>query len=89
MSVGLSGFADDGGGKAGVEPRRLSGKFSSIGERQEGSKMPLTGELVNPSRLIPELLSCSSSSGGGVGVRGGAGIGRLDAIAATFVDLRE
>ena len=63
------------------------GKFSSMGERHEGSKPPLIGELANPSRLIPELLSWSSS-GGGVGVRGGAGIGRLDAIAATVVDLR-
>ena len=63
------------------------GKFSSIGDRQDGSKFPLTGELAYPSRLIPEELSCWSSSGGGVGVRGGAGIGRLDAIAATSVDL--
>lgn len=59
-----------------------------MGERHEGSKPPLIGELAYPSRLIPEVLSWSSS-GGGVGVRGGAGIGRLDAIAATVVDLRD
>ena len=88
MSVGLSGMVeDDVGGKAGAEPWRPIGKFSSMGDRQDGSKLPLTGEWTKPSRLIPGKFSCSSSSGGGVGVRGGAGMGRLDAIAATSVDL--
>lgn len=45
MSVGLSGMVeDDGGGKAGAEPWRPIGKFSSMGDRQDGSKRPLTGE---------------------------------------------
>ena len=57
-----------------------------MGDKQEGSKFPLLGELRNPSRLIAELFSWSSS-GGGVGVLGGAGIGRLDAIVARNVDL--
>ena len=45
MSVGLSGMVEaDGDGKAGAEPWRPIGKFSFIGDRQDGSKFPLTGE---------------------------------------------
>lgn len=80
MSVGLSGLEDaDGGGKVGAAPYLPIGKFSSMGDKELGSKANLAGELRNPSRFIP--LPSSSSSGGGVGVRGGAGIGRLDAMA--------
>lgn len=82
MSVGLSGLEEaDGGGKAGAAPYLPRGKFSSMGDKELGSKANLAGELRKASRFIP-LPSWSSSSGGGVGVRGGAGIGRLDAIAA-------
>lgn len=83
MSVGLRGLEEaDGGGKAGAAPFLPIGKFSSMGDKELGSKANLAGELRNPSRFIPfPLPSWSSSSGGGVGVRGGAGIGRLDAMA--------
>jgi len=81
VSVGLSGLEEaDGGGKVEVDPYLPIGKFSSMGDKDLGSKAASAEELRNPSRFIP-LLSWSSSSGGGVGVRGGAGIGRLVAIA--------
>lgn len=91
MSAGLKGLEKaeeaDGGGKAGADPCLPIGKFSSMGDKEFGSKADFAGELRKPSRFIP-LLSCSSSSGGGVGVRGGSGIGRLDAMAwKIFPDL--
>jgi len=55
--------------KEGMEPFRAREKFSSMGEREVGSKTDLVGELEKASNPL-------SSSGGGVGVRGGRGIGR-------------
>ena len=52
-----------------MEPFRAREKFSSMGEREVGSKTDLVGELEKASNPL-------SSSGGGVGVRGGRGIGR-------------
>lgn len=83
--MGLKGFekaeAADGGGKDGADPYLPMGKFSSMGERELGSNDALAGELRKPSRPIPLPFPWYSSSGGGVGVRGGSGIGRLDAMA--------
>ena len=56
--------------KLGIDGLRLMGKFSSIGVGALASCTDLVGELEKPSR---------PSSGGGVGVRGGSGIGRLEA----------
>ena len=83
VSVGLRGVGKaDWGGNAGADPYLPIGKFSSMGDRELGSKAALAGELRYPSRLIPPFPWFeSSSSGGGVGVRGGAGIGKLDAMA--------
>ena len=58
--------------KPGPDAYRMTGKFSSMGESEVGSKADFVGEFWNLFRL-------SSSSGGGVGVRGGRGIG-LSAI---------
>lgn len=65
---------------AGVEPLRPTEKFSSMGERDVGSKTDLVGEFEKPSSPAEW-----SSSGGGVGVRGGSGIGRSNAIAVVVV----
>ena len=54
--------------KPGAEAYRMTGKFSSMGDSEAGSKADFVGEFWN-------LLRFSSSSGGGVGVRGGRGIG--------------
>ena len=47
-----------------MEPYRAVGKFSSMGDKDVGSKTDFVGEFWNRSR-----------SGGGVGVRGGRGMG--------------
>ena len=59
-----------------LELYRWTGKFSSIGDKEFGSKTDLVGELANLSRS-------SSSSSGGVGVRGGRRmVGCPEAMAA-------
>ena len=48
VSVGLRGFEKaevEGGGKAGADPYLAIGKFSSMGDRELGSKADLAGEL--------------------------------------------
>ena len=67
--------------------RALGGKFSSVGERYIVLSDGLVGELEKPSRPKPwvpaaMVFSYSSLSGGGVGVRGGWGIGRVEAMLA-------
>ena len=66
-----------------IEPKRV-GKVSVMGEREFGSKLKVES-TVPPTPPIPSPApSCISSPGmgvGGVGVRGGSGTGRLDAIA--------
>ena len=62
--------------KPGADAYRVTGKFSSIGDNDVGSKTDFVGEFWNLAKL-------SSSSGGGVGVRGGRGIG-LSAITADY-----
>lgn len=54
VSVGLRGF-NDGGPIAFVDPWILEEKFSSIGEREFGSKLDLAGELRKPSSPSPEM----------------------------------
>jgi hypothetical protein len=70
-----------------IEPK-CEGKVSIIGERELGSKVAVES-TVRPTPPIPNPLpSCTPSSSGvgvgGVGVRGGAGIGKLDAMAALY-----
>lgn len=62
--------------KLGADAYRVTGKFSSMGDNEVGSKTDFVGEFWN--------LSSPSSSGGGVGVLGGRGIGR-SAMAASWV----
>lgn len=47
-----------------MDPYRATGKFSSMGDNEVGSKTDFVGEFWKRSR-----------SGGGVGVRGGKGMG--------------
>ena len=67
-----------------IEPK-CEEKVSFNGERELGSKVTVES-TVWPTPPIPSPPpSCNSSSGigvGGVGVRGGAGIGKFEAIAA-------
>ena len=65
--------------KPGMGPNRVAGKFSSMGERERGSKTDFVGEFWN---LSSPLLS---SSGGGVGVRGGKGMGRSVMVVALML----
>ena len=61
-----------------IEPKRPE-KVSVIGDRESGSKVIVECTVLS----APPIPSpwCSSGMGvGGVGVRGGAGIGRLEAI---------
>jgi hypothetical protein len=72
--------ADDGIGDP-IDPKR-PGNVSIIGDKALGSKV-IVERTVCCVPSIPKPSSGSSGIGvGGVGVRGGAGIGRLDAIAA-------
>lgn len=68
------------------EPKR-DGNVSVIGDSELGSNV-MVESTVRPTPPVPSPPpSCVSSSGmgvGGVGVRGGAGIGRLEAIAAVY-----
>ena len=67
-----------------MDPNRF-GKVSMIGDKALGSKV-MVERTVLETPSIPSPLSCSSGIGvGGVGVRGGAGIGRLEAIVAVYV----
>jgi hypothetical protein len=73
--------ADDGIGEA-IAPNRPPENESTTGDKALGSKVMVERTVwwVPP---IPSPSSGSSVIGvGGVGVRGGAGIGSLDAIAA-------
>lgn len=74
--AGLNGFDN--------EPYRPPMKCSLIGDKALGSKETSVGEVVTPSRPSPFKPWCSSS-GGGVGVLGGAGIGSSEAM--TFKSL--
>ena len=59
-----------------LEPYRWTGKFSSMGDREVGSKTDLVGELAKLSKY-------PSWSSGGVGVRGGRRmVGCSEAMAA-------
>jgi len=65
-----------------IDPNRaLPGNTSFIGESALGSKV-IVERTVCGMPSIPRAAFSSSGIGvGGVGVRGGAGIGRLEAIA--------
>lgn len=77
--AGLSGFEGDATFED-IDPTRPEGKLSSIGDKAFGSNVIFVGEIwETPSKPRPAM--CSGSSGGGVGVRGGMGIGRLNAMA--------
>ena len=66
-----------------IDPKRV-GKVSIIGDKALGSNV-MVERTVRETPSIPRLLSCSSGIGvGGVGVRGGAGIGRLKAISLSM-----
>jgi hypothetical protein len=71
----------DGGIGDAIDPKRPE-MLSTAGDRALGSKL-IVERTVWAVPSIPSPSSVSSGIGvGGVGVRGGAGIGRLDAIAA-------
>jgi len=70
--AGLNGFPGDVVAEA-IEPNLPMGKFSTIGDNALGSKETFLGEVMTPSKPKPAVWL--SSSGGGVGVRGGSGIG--------------
>lgn len=76
--AGLSGLAGDAVADPSA-PYLPIGKFSTIGDSALGSKDVLIGEVMTPSKPNPP--GGYSSSGGGVGVRGGAGIGKVVAMA--------
>ena len=65
-----------------MDPKRaLPGKVSVIGDKAFGSNV-IVESTVCGAPSIPRDASSSPGMGvGGVGVRGGAGIGRLEAIA--------
>ncbi len=82
LNDGVPRPAEDGIGDA-IDPKRL-GKVSLRVERELESKVIVEWSVRGPP-LIPRPSSGSSGIGvGGVGVRGGAGIGRLEAIAAVY-----
>ena len=60
----------------------LDGKVADIGESAFGSN-PSPPVDSSPSSPRPTGSCGASSSGGGVGVRGGSGIGRFEAMTAT------
>jgi hypothetical protein len=65
-----------------MEPNRV-GKVSAMGERAFGSKEVFECTVRETPSIPSPPSSCSPGIGvGGVGVRGGAGIGRLEAIEA-------
>jgi hypothetical protein len=63
-----------------VPKRALAGKNSFIGDNESGSKEVVKCKVRGSRRAA----SSSSIGVGGVGVRGGAGIGRLEAIGAVY-----
>lgn len=67
-----------------MEPKRPE-NVSVIGDRELESKV-IVEYTVRSTPPIPSPPSCCSSGigVGGVGVRGGAGMGRLEAIAAIY-----
>ncbi len=71
--AGLRGFAGD------AVVNIPIGKFSTIGERALGSNVVFLGDIMTPSKPKPAALC--SSSGGGVGVLGGSGIGMVETMA--------
>lgn len=82
LKVGV--FAEEDIGEP-IDPKR-EGKESVMGDRELGSKV-IVERTVREMPLMPSppiSASCSSSliGVGGVGVRGGAGMGRLEAIVA-------
>lgn len=56
VSIGLKGF-DESPPVETIEPYRLPGKFSSIGDRDWGSKTERAGELDKPSKPKPAMCS--------------------------------
>jgi hypothetical protein len=79
---GVDGIADAGIGDP-IDPKR-PGNTSVIGDKELGSKL-IEETSVRREPTIPRPSSGSSGIGvGGVGVRGGAGIGRLEAIVAVY-----
>ena len=64
-----------------IDPKR-PGKASVMGDKALGSNVTVECTVpLAPSIPRPDSASCSSGIGvGGVGVRGGAGMGRLEAI---------
>lgn len=70
-----------------IAPKRADpGKNSDIGDNAAGSKV-IVERIVRGTPSIPsgDWVSSSSRVGvGGVGVRGGAGTGRLEAIATVY-----
>lgn len=68
-----------------IDPyRALPGNVSTMGDKELGSKMTVDRTL-RPTPSMPRAVSSSSVLGvGGVGVRGAAGIGRLEAMALSI-----
>lgn len=66
-----------------MDPNRVE-KVATVGDREFASKKTFECIALGPPS-IPRPSSVSSGIGvGGVGVRGGAGIGRLEAIADVY-----
>lgn len=78
LSVGVGNPEEDMG-----EPPNLPGKTSLMGDNVFGSNCMVEYNVRDPS---PTLYSGSSGIGvGGVGVLGGAGIGRCEAMTTSYV----
>ena len=75
--AGLKGNVAEDGDAGKTEPYRLEGKLSFMGDKELLS-IAIVEDKAAPAPAKP--MGVFSSSGGGVGVRGGAGIGIVDAM---------
>lgn len=86
LNEGIAGLLkllpEDGSGDA-IEPNR-PGKISAIGDNELGFQVRVECTVRPPSIPIPIPSGSSGIGVGGVGVRGGAGMGKLEAIVAVY-----
>lgn len=84
LRVGLRMLAGEGIAES-IDPNR-PGKFALSGERALVSKVMVEVAVCGMPLILKPDGSSSGLGVGGVGVRGGAGIGRLEAIAVFLVN---